>query len=96
MTKKDESYLAPLNEELEGGEGQDKPKVKPRVMLSKEDLFEKLNDGRLTIDPDLAAQILEISPGSVYRAIKEGTLPALEFGRLKKIPVARFKEMLGV
>ncbi len=33
---------------------------------------------------------LEISPSTVYRMIKEGTIPAVKFGRYWKIPRSIF------
>lgn len=36
---------------------------------------------------------LQVSTSTVYRMIKEGTIPAIKFGRYWKIPRSIFKDM---
>ena len=55
-----------------------------------------LNDLPPTIDVTLAAEILGISRGSAYEAVRRGEIPSISVGRRRLIPTAPLMEMLGI
>jgi hypothetical protein len=43
-----------------------------------------------------AGRVLGISRESAYRAACDGSLPVIQLGRRKVVPVARLRELLGL
>lgn len=50
----------------------------------------------VALDVPTAAQLLQMSPRSVYRAVSSGDLPSLRIGRRVVVPTATLLVMLGV
>ena len=48
-----------------------------------------------TLTVERAAEVLGISRASAYRAVHDGTLPALRFGKSIRIPTADLLRLLG-
>ena len=51
--------------------------------------------GRATITVEEAAEVLGVSRGLAYEAVRTGDLPALRIGRRVLIPVPQFLSLLG-
>jgi excisionase family DNA binding protein len=51
--------------------------------------------GKLTLTVAEAAKALGVSPRVVYRAVREGTIPAIHIGRRVVIPRGRLLALLG-
>lgn len=48
-----------------------------------------------TVPVQMAADALGVSPGTVRKAIKDGTLPAVHMGRVMKVQTAGLIKILG-
>lgn len=51
---------------------------------------------RPTISLRNVSEILEISLPTAYAAAKRGEIPTVQVGRLKRVPTALFKKLLGL
>ena len=55
----------------------------------------KENVPRLTLTVEEARQMLGLSRGAMYQAVKSGQVPAIKIGRRLLIPKAAFEKMLS-
>jgi excisionase family DNA binding protein len=49
-----------------------------------------------TISVPAAGRLLGLGRDASYRAAAEGRIPVLQFGRLKRVPTAALRKMLGL
>lgn len=52
--------------------------------------------GRVTMTVDEVADLLDISRGTAYEAVRRGDIPSLRLGRRIVIPVPQIRRMLGL
>jgi excisionase family DNA binding protein len=52
-------------------------------------------DGKSTFSPREIAAIFEVTPWCIYEEIKKGKIPAVDVGRLKRIPRAWVEQKLA-
>ena len=50
----------------------------------------------LTMSVPEAGKLLKLGRDASYQAARRGQIPVLEFGRLLRVPVALFNQMLGL
>jgi excisionase family DNA binding protein len=52
------------------------------------------NDGRLVLDVPEAGALLGLSRNAAYLAAKNGVIPTIRIGRLRKVPKAALEQLL--
>ncbi len=51
---------------------------------------------RAAVDVPLAGRMLGISKNTAYRAVRDGSLPAVKVAGQFRVPTAKLREMLGI
>ena len=49
-----------------------------------------------TVDVVLAGRVLGVSRNTAYKAVRDGSLPAIRVGTQYRVPTAKLREMLGL
>ena len=49
-----------------------------------------------TVDVALAGRVLGVGRNTAYKAVRDGSLPAVRVGAQYRVPTAKLREMLGL